>query len=102
MKFTWSTWAWTRPPASPARTDTRRARARALADTSKRVAGDVAGLSLEPLGAKYSDTGAEYEHVSLKVDAQTRVAQGNGIHTPDPGGYPKWTVRVGAGIRVGF
>ncbi len=50
------------------------ARAKALAETSKRDAGDVAGLPLEPLGAKYSDHGAEYEYVSLAVDVATRVA----------------------------
>jgi benzoyl-CoA-dihydrodiol lyase len=49
-------------------------RAKALAETSKRVAGDIAALPLEPLGAKYSEHGAEYEYVSLKVDADARVA----------------------------
>jgi benzoyl-CoA-dihydrodiol lyase len=33
------------------------------------------GLALAPLGAKYRDDGAEYEHVSLSVDANARVAK---------------------------
>ncbi|MEI8256943.1 MAG: benzoyl-CoA-dihydrodiol lyase, partial [Deltaproteobacteria bacterium] len=50
------------------------ARARVLADRSTRVEGEIPGLPLEPLGAKYSETAAEYEYVSVKIDATTRVA----------------------------
>lgn len=48
-------------------------RAKELADTSKRNT-DWTGLALAPLQASYTNNGAEYQHVSLKVDEHTRVA----------------------------
>jgi benzoyl-CoA-dihydrodiol lyase len=49
-------------------------RAKDLASSSSRNT-RWQGLALSPLGAKYSETGAEYEHVTLTVDAAARVAK---------------------------
>jgi benzoyl-CoA-dihydrodiol lyase len=49
-------------------------RAKELASSSSRNT-KWQGLALAPLGAKYRDDGADYEHVSLTVDANARVAK---------------------------
>jgi len=50
-------------------------RAAALVATSQRSGAELEGLPLAPLGAKYDATGAQYEYVTLQIDAAARVAR---------------------------
>jgi benzoyl-CoA-dihydrodiol lyase len=59
-------------------------RARALAERTPPRAGP--GVELKPLGADYREDGTDYEHVTLRVDAGTRVAEltVRGPKAPEP------------------